>query len=405
MKTKSFLTVKEVNLYIKNLLEGDSLLSNLWIKGEISNFKPHSSGHFYFNLKDQSGTLKCVMFKSRSQRLKFMPVHGMQVLALGYISLYERDGQYQLYIEEMLPEGAGSLHIAYEQLKEKLTKEGLFAGEKKRKLPFLPGTIGIITSLTGAALKDMLSILRRRSPQVRVLISPAIVQGQEGVGSIVNALERMYRHNPDVIIIGRGGGSLEDLWCFNEEEVVRKISSSPIPIVSAVGHETDYTLSDFAADVRAATPSMAAEIVVPIRQELQNQLLTNASRLKNAIFKYINQEHQRVSYLTKSHILREPKRILTKYQQEADFLQNQLISLYKENYLLEKNKVSILINKLDALSPLRTLARGYAIVADITGEIIKSVQQVSSQDILIVNLSDGSLDCKVMEKKEKVYEG
>lgn len=261
--TKTFLTIKDVNLYIKNLLDGDSLLSNLWVKGEISNFKAHSSGHFYFTLKDNSGSLKCVMFRSRAQNIKFEPEHGMQVIAAGYVSVYERDGQYQLYVDEMLPFGAGALNIAYEKLKERLAQEGLFAESRKRKLPVFPETIGIVTSLTGAALRDMVSIIKRRFPKMKIIISPAQVQGEEGAKSICSALDKIYHQKIDVIIIGRGGGSLEELWCFNEEAVVRKISMSPVPIVSAVGHETDFTLSDFAADIRAATPSMAAELVTP----------------------------------------------------------------------------------------------------------------------------------------------
>ena len=266
VNSKTFLTVKEVNYYIKNLLDGDSLLANIWVKGEISNFKAHSSGHFYFTLKDSSGTLKCVMFKSHAQKIKFMPNHGMQVFSQGYISVYERDGQYQFYVQEMFPFGAGALNIAYEQLKEKLSKEGLFASERKRRLPTFPQTIGIVTSKTGAALRDMITVIKRRSPHVKIILSPAQVQGEEGANSICLALDNLYKHPLDVIIIGRGGGSLEELWCFNEEAVVRKIASSPVPIVSAVGHETDFTLSDFAADVRAATPSMAAELVTPLKR-------------------------------------------------------------------------------------------------------------------------------------------
>jgi len=286
---KTFLTIKEVNRYIKDLLSGDSLLSNLWVKGEISNFKQHSSGHVYFTLKDNSGSLKCVMFRSRAHYLKFKPVHGMQVLVSGYISVFERDGQYQLYAEEMLPAGAGALHLAYEQLKERLTQEGLFAQSRKRRLPFLPLSLGIVTSLTGAALRDILSIVKRRSPQTNVLIVPAVVQGEEGPRSICQALDKIYKKQIDVIIVGRGGGSLEELWCFNNEQVVRKISESPVPIVSAVGHETDFTLSDFAADCRAATPSMAAELVVPRREELKIQTNQFKHRLLTSSKNYLNQ--------------------------------------------------------------------------------------------------------------------
>lgn len=401
---KAFLTVKEVNLYIKNLLDGDSLLSNIWVKGEISNFKAHSSGHFYFTLKDASGTLKCVMFKSRAQRIKFMPTHGMEVLAQGYISVFERDGQYQLYVEDMLPSGAGALNIAYEQLKEKLAQEGLFASERKRKLPSFPQSIGIVTSPTGAALKDMLTIIKRRSPHVKIIISPAQVQGAEGADSICTALEKIYKLPIDVIIVGRGGGSLEELWCFNEEAVVRKIASSPVPIVSAVGHETDFTLSDFAADIRAATPSMAAELVTPLETELNLKLVTMQNRLVNALRKILAQERQRVSYLANRQVIRDPQRIFTKYQQELDQLSSRLINGYHQNIKEKKANLVLLANKLDALSPLKTINRGYSLSYSIKGELIKNIEQVEIGDIIQVFISNGQLTCLVQEKEEISHE-
>ncbi|NLT94554.1 MAG: exodeoxyribonuclease VII large subunit [Clostridia bacterium] len=401
---KAFLTVKEVNLYIKNLLDGDSLLSNIWVKGEISNFKAHSSGHFYFTLKDASGTLKCVMFKSRAQRIKFMPTHGMEVLAQGYISVFERDGQYQLYVEDMLPSGAGALNIAYEQLKEKLAQEGLFASERKRKLPSFPQSIGIVTSPTGAALKDMLTIIKRRSPHVKIIISPAQVQGAEGADSICTALEKIYKLPIDVIIVGRGGGSLEELWCFNEEAVVRKIASSPVPIVSAVGHETDFTLSDFAADIRAATPSMAAELVTPLETELNLKLVTMQNRLVNALRKILAQERQRVSYLANRQVIRDPQRIFTKYQQELDQLSSRLINGYHQNIKEKKANLVLLANKLDALSPLKTINRVYSLSYSIKGELIKNIEQVEIGDIIQVFISNGQLTCLVQEKEEISHE-
>jgi len=401
---KTFLTIKEVNQYIKNLLDGDSLLSNLWVKGEISNFTAHSSGHFYFTLKDTSGTLKCVMFKSRSQNLKFKPVHGMQVFATGYISVYERDGQYQLYVEDMLPFGSGDLNIAYEQLKERLTKEGLFADNKKRRLPAFPQSIGIVTSITGAALRDMVSIIQRRSPQVKIIISPALVQGKEGVNSISAALDKIYQEKVDVIIVGRGGGSLEELWCFNEEAVVRKISLSPVPIVSAVGHETDYTLSDFAADVRAATPSMAAELVAPREEELRLKFLQSQNRIQNALNKILSQERQRVSFLANRQVLRNPQRALTKFHQEIDNLNYYLMNNYKQKIKDERVAVGLLANKLDALSPLKTINRGYSLSYTGSGEIVKKIEQVEIGEKICVSVSNGQLSCLVQSKKESKYE-
>lgn len=400
MFKKNCLTVKEVNHYIKNLLDGDSLLSNLWVKGEISNFKAHSSGHLYFTLKDETSTLKCVMFKSYAQRLKFRPVHGMQILAMGYVSIYQRDGQYQLYVQEMHPAGAGALHIAYEQLKERLTKEGLFDKSKKRPLPFFPSTIGVITSLTGAALKDILSILKRRSPQTKIIIVPAMVQGEEASQSICNALDKMYNQEVDVIIIGRGGGSLEELWCFNDENVIRKISLSPVPVISAVGHETDFTLTDFVADCRAATPSMAAEIVVPIKEELILNIMNYRKRLFNAIKKQISQERQRVSYLAKSQIMRDPVKILNRFQQDIDYLNLKLMTECKQKFKEEQGKLGILSNKLDALSPLKTMTRGFSITYNKSGEIIKSIKQVENEELIQVSIYDGNLSCLVKGKEE-----
>ena len=255
---REILTVSEINSYINRIIGQDTRLSAVLVRGEISNFTRHSSGHLYFSLKDKTGSIKCVMFRGNAQRLQFQPGHGMEVLIGGYVAVYERDGIYQLYVEQMMPAGAGALHMAYEQLKEKLSKEGLFDTERKRPLPFMPMKIGIVTSPTGAAIRDMVSIIQRRNPSVDIYVVPAIVQGSEGAASICQGLDFLYTQDMDVIITGRGGGSLEELWCFNEEAVVRKIAESPVPIISAVGHETDVTLSDFAADVRAATPSMAA---------------------------------------------------------------------------------------------------------------------------------------------------
>lgn len=401
---KTFLTVKEVNQYIKNLLDGDSLLSNLWVKGEISNFTAHSSGHFYFTLKDASGTLKCVMFKSRSQKIKFKPEHGMLVFALGYISVYERDGQYQLYVEDLLPFGAGALNIAYEQLKEKLSKEGLFNETQKRSLPVFPQSIGVVTSKTGAALRDILSIIKRRAPQIKIIISPAQVQGEEGVKSICLALDKIYKEKVDVIIVGRGGGSLEELWCFNEEAVVRKISASPVPIVSAVGHETDFTLSDFAADLRAATPSMAAELVTPLEKELRFKFLQYENRLNNVLKKRLSQERQRIKYLAHRQVFREPKRILANFKLEMDNLNYLLLNNYQQNLNNKRTNSTLLAQKLDTLSPLKTINRGYSLSYRLTGEIIKRIEQVKTGEEIQVSVSNGDLFCIVQGRKESRYE-
>ena len=264
MKLKTF-TVSEVNEYINKLLRGDIILRNLNVEGEISNFKLHSSGHMYFSIKDDNSRLRCVMFRGQSRLLKFLPEEGMKVIVKGYVALYERDGQYQLYIQEMQPAGIGALYLAYEQLKEKLEREGLFYESTKKPLPFLPERIGVVTSPTGAAIRDIISVINRRNPNVEIIIYPVLVQGTESKEQIVEAIDYFNKNNyVDVIIVGRGGGSIEELWSFNEEVVARSIFSSKIPIVSAVGHETDFTIADFVADMRAATPSAAAELVIPL---------------------------------------------------------------------------------------------------------------------------------------------
>ena len=325
---REILTVSEINSYIKRILQQDTMLSGVLVRGEISNFTRHSSGHLYFSLKDKTGTIKCVMFRSNAQRLQFQPAHGMQVLIGGYVAVYERDGVYQLYVEQMMPAGAGALHMAYEQLKEKLTKEGLFDAAGKRPLPFLPQKIGIVTSPTGAAIRDMVSIIRRRNPAVDIYVVPAIVQGSEGAVSICQALDVLYRQDMDVIIAGRGGGSLEELWCFNEEAVVRKIAESPVPIISAVGHETDVTLSDFAADVRAATPSMAAELAVPVQSQLVEQLQLQERVLMQRYMACLQQKRLRLEHLMQHRILQKPELLWQDAQQALDEKVKQLEQSY-----------------------------------------------------------------------------
>ncbi|MBQ2120515.1 MAG: exodeoxyribonuclease VII large subunit, partial [Peptococcaceae bacterium] len=295
---REILSVSDINSYIKQLLQQDGRMSSIVVRGEISNFTRHSSGHLYFSLKDKTGSIKCVMFRSSAQRLQFSPGHGMEVLAAGYVSVYERDGVYQLYVEQMMEAGAGALHMAYEKRKAALAAEGLFDADRKRPLPFLPQKIGIVTSPTGAAIRDLLSIIRRRNPAVSVYVVPAIVQGSEGAASICKSLDILYQKDMDVIITGRGGGSLEELWCFNEEAVVRKIAESPVPIISAVGHETDVTLADFAADVRAATPSMAAELAVPVKMQLQQELELRRRTLLQRYESCLNQKKMRLEHLS-----------------------------------------------------------------------------------------------------------
>lgn len=399
---REILTVSEINLYIKRLLQQDVRLNTVLVRGEISNYTHHSSGHLYFSLKDKTGTIKCVMFRNNAQRLQFQPAHGMQVLISGYIAVYERDGIYQLYAEQMMPAGAGALHMAYEKLKAALTAEGLFASERKRALPFLPQKIGIVTSPTGAAIRDMVSIIHRRNPNVDLYVVPAIVQGSEGAASICQSLEVLYQQDMDVIIVGRGGGSLEELWCFNEEPVVRKIAASPVPIISAVGHETDVTLSDFAADIRAATPSMAAELAVPVKTQLKEQVDLLQHRLVQRYEAYLQQKKLSLTHLAQHRIFQKPELLWQEAQQRLDEKSKQLELLYEKQLQHKRQHMAKVAAQLDALSPLQVLSRGYAVCQDANGVVIHTAEQVCVGDTITVILEHGKLHGRVMDGEESV---
>ena len=399
---QEILSVGEINTYIKRLMQEDGRLSSLLVKGEISNFTRHSSGHLYFSLKDKTGSIKCVMFRSHAQKLQFLPEHGMEVLIAGYVSVYERDGAYQLYAEQMMPAGAGALHQAYEKLKTKLYEEGLFAQERKRPLPKLARKIGIVTSPTGAAIRDLLSILKRRNPTVSVYLVPAIVQGAEGVASICRGLDILYREDLDLIITGRGGGSLEELWCFNEEAVVRKISESPVPIISAVGHETDVTLSDFAADVRAATPSMAAELAVPVRSDLMLELEGRKNVLADRYEAYLKQKKIHLDHLAEHRVFQRPEVLLQERRQLLDDKTDRMTKAF--THLLEQKKQKLITQaqRLDALSPLQVLSRGYAVCRDRDGHVITDAETVEIGGELSVIVSKGTLRATVTDKEESL---
>lgn len=396
---KNILSVRQLNNYIKNLLQGDSLLSSLWVQGEISNFKLHSSGHMYFTLKDNDSSLKCVMFKGNNRRLDFSPEHGMHVIALGYVSVYDKTGQYQFYVDSLLPHGKGVMNLKYEKLKKDLSDEGLFDIDRKRELPFFPDTVGIVTSLTGAALRDIITIIKRRSPRTKILVSPAIVQGEQAKNSIYKALDKLYNENVSVIVIGRGGGSLEELWCFNEEMVVRKISESPVPIVSAVGHETDFTLSDFASDKRAATPSMAAELVVPDIIDLKKQIISYQKRLNLLISDSLLKEKQRSSALRQTLLKNNPDKQISIYEEKLKNFYLRFTSNIKKKYMAERHEFLQLANKLDSLSPLKTLSRGYSVCFDKNEKVLTSVDQIDIGEPIKVMLNKGYLLGKVSEKK------
>lgn len=401
---KPIFTVSEVNYMIKNLLDSNEHLRQVYIRGEISNFKHHNiSGHMYFTLKDEKSQIRCVMFKSCNMLLPFLPENGMNVIAFGFISVFTRDGQYQLYVEDLQPDGIGALHIAFEKLKARLEEEGLFAPERKLKLPFLPKKIGLVTSPTGAAIKDLLTVIKRRFPNVNIVIAPVLVQGKGAADEISSAISHLNNlKDIDVIIVGRGGGSIEELWAFNEEKVARAIANSKVPVISAVGHETDYTIADFVADKRAPTPSAAGEIVVPEKEILKNEVRHLSLRLINGFYNFIGERRQKLEYLKMSPVFKRPETYIMNCRLVIDEL---LRRLKKDtDYYIAKQK-SILgqsISKLEALNPLSILKRGYSIcIHSNTNRLVKHWSDVKKGDYVKVLLSDGNLICKVKECEKK----
>lgn len=394
-------SIGQINQYIQGRLDADPLLANVAVRGEISNYKLYPSGHHYFSLKDDSGTLKCVMFKGNAARLRFRPENGMQVIAVGKITVYPRDGAYQLYCNALTVDGVGDLHIAFEQLKKKLAEKGLFDPEHKQPIPQYPGTIGIVTSAAGAALHDMLRILRKRYPLTRVLLLPARVQGAEAPGEIAAAIRYANHHQlADLLIVGRGGGSMEDLWAFNEEVVAYAIYESRIPVISAVGHEPDVTISDYVADLRAATPSNAAELAVPDQDALRQTLDSLSDAMSTAVKRQLQGAQRQLSLLSGSACLKGPEVYLQQRELSLDHLDQRLFSA--ENRILDKklHHFSENIAKLDALSPLKVLSRGYTMTRTDGGEVVRSVKQLKSGDRLTISLSDGSAVANVLNVKE-----
>lgn len=390
------LTVSEVTRIIKSLIEETPTLSDLLIKGEVSNFKHHSSGHMYFTLKDSKSRLRCVMFRSYSSQVGFRPEDGLTVIVRGSAGVYEASGDYQLYVREMYPAGQGALFLAFEQLKKKLEAEGLFQEERKRALPFLPQTVGVVTSPTGAAIRDIISVLHRRNPGVDILLAPCLVQGEGGPASVAAAIELMNRANlADVLIVGRGGGSLEELWTFNDEMVARAIAASAIPVVSAVGHETDFTIADFVADRRAPTPSAAAELVVPERAALARETGERYLRLSQALQRLVNGWRDRLQLLSASPVLVRPSDRLYQLRQQVDELARLAETSLGQTLSSEKASLQTAVAKLDSLSPLATLARGYSICQLAkTGDVVRSVSQVRPGTRLLVQVGDGTFGCR-----------
>lgn len=393
--------VSEVNQYIKNILEGVPELSDILIRGELSNYKIYPSGHHYFTLKDSQGALRSVMFKGSAMKLRFRPENGMKVVASGRISVFPRDGAYQLYCTSLSADGIGDLYVAFEQLKEKLYQEGLFDPEHKKPLPLYPQRIAIITSSAGAAVHDMIRILRRRYPVAKVLLLPVRVQGVEAPPEIVGAIRYANRWQlADVIIAGRGGGSIEDLWAFNDERVARAIYASEIPVISAVGHEPDVTISDFVADRRASTPSNAAEIAVPDMTELLRSLQGTGNRLVQAELNLLEWENQRLGNLSQKRALTDPTAFLQDRKMYLDYIQQKLGSAARQTLVTDSRRFAQLTAKLDAMSPLKVLGRGYAMVQSEDGKVLRSAQQVNAGDQVCVRLAEGTLHCTVNNKGE-----
>ena len=391
------ITVTDLNKYIKSKIDSDEMLNNVLVKGEISNFKNHYTGHMYFTLKDENSLIKCVMFKTYTTHLSFMPKDGMKVIILGSVSVFERDGVYQVYAKAMKQDGLGSLYEAYEKLKAKLSGEGLFDESHKKKIPFMPKTIGVLTSNTGAVIRGILYGSTSRNPNVHIRLYPVPVQGAGAAEKIAEGIEFMNKNNlADVLIIGRGGGSLEDLWPFNEEVVARAIYNSKIPIISAVGHETDFTIADFVADLRAPTPSAAAELAVANIDDVKSTLFLYNTRYKNALKKKL--QLMRLSYekcMARQAFKNPTQKINEQYiviDMKVKAMQNKIQLKLKE----ERTKFIKQVSKLDTLSPLKTLARGYSIVTDSSNKIIKSVKDLKEDQNINIRLADGEKQAKVL---------
>lgn len=391
------ITVTDLNKYIKGRIDNDEMLNNVLVKGEISNFKNHYTGHMYFTLKDENSLIKCVMFKTYTTHLSFMPKDGMKVIVLGGVSVFERDGVYQIYAKAMKEDGLGNLYVAYEELKNKLSNEGLFDEKYKKPIPFMPKTIGVLTSNTGAVIRDIINVSTRRNPNVNIRLYPVPVQGSGAGEKIAEGIEFMNKNKlADVLILGRGGGSIEDLWPFNEEVVARAIFNSKIPIISAVGHETDFTIADFVADLRAPTPSAAAELAVANIDDVRENLRAYNNRYKVSLKKKI--ELMKMSYekcMTRQAFKNPTQKINEQFMlidMKVKSLQNSVLLKIKE----DKTKFVKEVAKLDALSPLKTLTRGYSIISKQDGRIAKEVRDLSQGEKVSIRLSDGKVDAQVL---------
>ena len=404
---KRIITVSELNEYLKMLFEYDEILRNIYIKGEISNFTNHyKTGHFYFSLKDAGGSVRAVMFRSSASKLKFKPENGMRVIVGGRVSVFPRDGQYQVYVDVMEPDGVGALYMAYEQLRAKLEKEGLFAEERKKPLPRFPKRIGIVTSPTGAAIRDMLHITGRRFPSAEIVLYPALVQGADAAASIARGIRYFNtKKSVDLLIVGRGGGSLEDLWAFNEELLVRAVADSELPVISAVGHETDFTLCDFAADLRAPTPSAAAELAVPDTEELLSSLGHMNERISLAMSRRLAKGRDRLGLLSSSRMLKDPRAFIDDKRMALAMDEQALYARMERILAAKRAEFQYKTAKMEALNPLAVVARGYSAVFDEKGILVKSVSRLAPGDGVSFALTDGKVHARVEKiESEKIRE-
>lgn len=392
------LSVSQLNRYVKSIIEQDINLQTVFVQGEISNFTNHyKTGHYYMTIKDEYSSIKAVMFKSANMRLKFMPENAMSVIIRGRVAVFERDGQYQLYIDDMQPDGTGALSLAFEQLKQKLAKEGLFDAEKKKPIPVYPEKVGVVTSPTGAAIRDIINVISRRFPLAEIVLCPVAVQGEYAAPQIKNAIELFNECKAaDVLIVGRGGGSVEELWAFNEEIVARAVAASEIPVISAVGHETDFTICDFVSDLRAPTPSAAAELAVPDSFQQREMISSFARRIDSALYDKIGRESAVVE-LRKSALQRlSPQNYIDNLRIRCDKASMTMDAAVKGAFAVKSKEFAAVCSKLDALSPLKILARGYG-VASKNGRIISDIGDVATGDVINIRLGNGEADCEVKE--------
>ena len=399
---QTVLSITQLNEYIRGKMDTDPLLNQVAVRGEISNYKLYPSGHHYFTLKDEASALRCVLFKGNAARLRFRPENGMKILAMGRVSVFPRDGAYQLYCTALAMDGVGDLYAAFEQMKKKLEAQGLFDPSHKKPIPRYPGTIGIVTSSAGAAIHDMLRILGKRYPLTRVRLFPVRVQGAGASQEIAAAIRYAnYYHLADVLIVGRGGGSMEDLWAFNEESVAYAIYESEIPVISAVGHEPDVTISDFVADLRAATPSNAAELAVPDQDGLRQSLDQMTSAIAGNLSRQLKAARQHLNALACASVLQDPGAYIAQQRKNTEFLKNRLAAAQNQSVAQKRQRYIAAVSKLDAMSPLKVLTRGYSVTQTESGKIVRSAGQVKAGDRVRIRVSDGSMTAEILDQQEE----